>query len=536
MAFSGLFIHSLLIELNQLLQGGRISKISEPFNDTVVFTVRSLGKNYSLLFSANPNSARIQITNQNLQNPITAPNFLMTLRRYLSNGKILSINQIGADRIVYLLIQNTNDFGDFVEYKLFLEIIGSKTNIILVDYKNKIIDVLKRGSIEDERALLPGLTYEEPVSNKINPFEIQKPIDINSLEGFNKKDVTYADKIGLDKFLKGFNNPKPTYDDAQKDYFAWDYVDGRIFSDFSSLLDQYYQVSQKNVDNSDSQRKELLKIVRNEIKKNNRKLSNLEHDLEKSKNADQFRIYGEILTTYLNQVPNNVDSISLPNFYDDMKEIAIPLDVKLTNNQNAQKYFKQYTKLKNSWNHILEQQEITNQNINYLSELEFQIENTSKNELEQIAQEMQKSGLIKTNKNKFSNKPLKAAPEKFLSSDGTLIEVGKNNLQNEQLSIKNSNRKDIWLHVKDIPGAHVIIRSQNPSQETILEAAKLAAFFSKAKNSSKVPVDYLPAGKLKKPSGSRPGFVTFTGQTTIIVDPEVENVERLRQNLREKVR
>ena len=265
-------------------------------------------------------------------------------------------------------------------------------------------------------------------------------------------------------------------------------------------------------------------MIKNELKKDRRKVKKLNKELDDASKADQYRIRGEILTTYLGKLKPGMDSITLPNFYDDNKPLKISLSPELSPSRNAQKYFTKYDKLKASVVHVNEQLKLANAEIDYFENIQNQIELASPADIQEIRLELQEEGYIKRkHKGKKQRKVRASKPEQFHTSDGTTVLVGKNNLQNDRLSFKTANKNEIWLHVKDIPGSHVVIRDTNPSDETILEAAQLAAYFSKGRDSDNVPVDYLPVKRLRKPNGAKPGFVTFTGQKTLRVTPKKLN-------------
>ncbi|MCF6515055.1 DUF814 domain-containing protein [Lactobacillus sp. S2-2] len=566
MAFDGSFTHAITKELNEKLKNSRISKISNPYDNELILTIRSNKKNVNLLLSANPNFARIQLSNYSFSNPLTPSNFVTTLRKKISGSFIKEIHQVDNDRIVHIHLNSRNEIGDEEELILIIEIMARHSNIILVNKKdNSIIDSIKRiGSDQNRyRLLLPGATYiNPPKQNLINPFEIT---DFEPIINLNKKypnenvlatnlnsylqGLSYETSLALAKFIHKdlnvekqvinffdkFNNPTPTIfiNEKEKLSFSPFYYYGDIknnsYNDLSEMLDDYFEqkVKTERVKEKGSQ---IIKVVKNEISKNKKKIKKLEKTLEQSKNADIFRIKGEILTTYLGQVNPGMKSIKLPNFYDNLNDIEIKLDETLSPSSNAQKYFKLYQKNKNASKYVINQIDISNKELDYFENIKDQVEIANPKDLDDIKNELISQKYIKKNqKSKKINSKIKLnKPEEFTSSDGTKILVGKNNLQNDKLTLKFSDKREYWLHAQNIHGSHVIIKSFEPSEETLIEAATLASYFSKAKESANVPVDYVQVKKVKKPNGSKPGFVTYEGQQTLFVTPKKEIVNNLR--------
>ena len=295
------------------------------------------------------------------------------------------------------------------------------------------------------------------------------------------------------------------------------------------MVDAYYEQKAEH-DRVLQQGGNLIHVIKNVLDKDRKKQRKLQRTLEETEKADDYRIRGEVLTTYLSQVERGMTSIELPNFYDDNRPIKITLSNQLTPSRNAQKYFAKYTKLRNAVAHVHQQMQENQEEIDYLEGIMAQIDVASPKDLADIRLELQQQGYLrkqKTNK-KGAKRQKVAKPDQFYASDGTKIWVGKNNLQNDQLTLHTAKKTDIWLHVKDIPGSHVIIDSHQPSEKTLLEAAKLAAYFSKARDSANVPVDWIEVKKIRKPNGAKPGFVVYEGQKTVAVTPDVELVDKLR--------
>lgn len=560
MTFDGLFTHAMIHELNQTLQNGRVTKISQPYPNEVILTIRANRTNYPVLLSANPRYARFQITQIPYTNPAVPTNFTMMLRKYLEGAKLLEIKQLDNDRVVYFEFLTRNELGDKLPLLLSAEIMGRYSNVILINQStNKIIDTIKHVGMDQNRyrTLLPGATYRQPpTQNKENPFEqdsntfeelIQKYPNrevladnlLKQYQGISRDNaLALADKLhssnnsvqSFNDFLAMTEDPIPTMNGNNFSIFA-DNPNDKKFTTLSEMLDVFYH-TKANRDRVQQQGGQLLHIIRKNLQRNKKKLKKLSNELKATENADEYRIKGEVLTTYLYQIKRGMTKITLPNFYDNNKEITISLSNQLSPSQNAQKYFKKYQKLKNAVTFVNEQIELTKKEVAYLEEIQTQIELATPADLNDIKTELQQEGYIKKKqqKSKHSSRVKINKPESFIASDGTEILVGKNNLQNEKLTLHTAKKTDIWLHAKNIPGSHVIIKSNNPSDETLFEAAMLAAYFSKFRSSANVPIDYVQVKNIRKPNGSKPGFVIYEGQKTLTVTPTEDFVLELRQN------
>lgn len=560
MTFDGLFTHAMIHELNQTLQNGRVTKISQPYPNEVILTIRANRTNYPVLLSANPRYARFQITQIPYTNPAVPTNFTMMLRKYLEGAKLLKIKQLDNDRVVYFEFLTRNELGDKLPLLLSAEIMGRYSNVILINQStNKIIDTIKHVGMDQNRyrTLLPGATYRQPpTQNKENPFEqdsntfeelIQKYPNrevladnlLKQYQGISRDNaLALADKLhSSNNFVQAFNDflamtedPIPTMNGNNFSIFT-DNPNDKKFTTLSEMLDVFYH-TKANRDRVQQQGGQLLHVIRKNLQRNKKKLKKLSNELKATENADEYRIKGEVLTTYLYQIKRGMTKITLPNFYDNNKEITISLSNQLSPSQNAQKYFKKYQKLKNAVTFINEQIELTKKEVAYLEEIQTQIELATPADLNDIKTELQQEGYIKKKqqKSKHSSRVKINKPESFIASDGTEILVGKNNLQNEKLTLHTAKKTDIWLHAKNIPGSHVIIKSNNPSDETLFEAAMLAAYFSKFRSSANVPIDYVQVKNIRKPNGSKPGFVIYEGQKTLTVTPTEDFVLELRQN------
>lgn len=552
-------------ELNNQLQSARVSKISQPYPNEVVLTFRSNRQNLPLLLSANPTYARAQISQIPYVNPEKPTNFTMMLRKYLGGAVLKHVTQLDNDRVMNFAFSSRNELGDEIELTLIIEIMARHSNVILIDRSTMtVLDAIKHvGSDQNRyRTLLPGSTYiNPPAQDLINPFELNTDGLNNMLSQFPNEDVlakelqhTYQG-LGTDTakalakklhepgdatqnfaaFFSGFDHPQPTLSELANNktqFSAFPYVESehnQNFDSLSALLDFYFQ-DKVEKDRVQQQGSTLIHVVNNELKKNRNKVKKLNKTLLETESADDYRIKGEILTTYLSQVERGMTEITLPNFYDDEKPLKISLSNQISPSQNAQKFFKKYNKLQTAVKFVNEQLSETKQEIAYLESVMSQIELAKPGDLVEIRLELEEGGYLRHHEKgqkKKVRKPKVAKPDQFTASDGTAIEVGKNNLQNDQLTLKTAKKTDIWLHVKDIPGSHVIIHDSDPSEQTLLEAANLAAYFSKGRQSSTVPVDYIHVKKIRKPNGAKPGFVVYEGQKTVFVTPDEHLVEQL---------
>ncbi|MCT0020164.1 NFACT family protein [Weissella cibaria] len=563
MSFDGLFTHAMVRELNETLAGGRIMKIHQPYPNEIFLVIRNNRTNYPVLLSAHPSFARAQISRIKYANPQTAPNFAMMLRKHLEGAQLLRVEQVANDRMIKFTTSGRNELGDEEKTSLILEMMGRHSNLFLIDEPTqRILDLIKHVPADQNRVrtLMPGGTYVmPPKQDVINPYEsldglanliLDNP-DVNDLakgiqttfQGFARDSAQElaavlqqsGDAMKLaQNWFERFDQPEPRLISTEKGVnftpFEWLTVQGNVltYPTLSEMLDAYFAEKSER-DRVQQQAAIVLRVVRNELKKNKTKIKKQQAELDAADNADEFKVKGELLTTYMHQVERGMTEIELPNYYDDNKPLKIALSNQIGPSQNAQKYFTKYNKLKTSVKYLNEQIAMAQEEVDYFENLLAQIDIASPKDIEEIRQELIQEGYMRV-QSKKKQKPQVSQPEKFYATDGTLIEVGKNNLQNERLSMKTAAKSDIWLHTKDIPGSHVIIHDANPSDDTLLEGAMLAAYFSKARDSANVPVDYLPVRRLRKPNGSKPGFVIFEGQTTMAVTPDFALVQRLRQN------
>jgi len=548
MSFDGFFLHHMTDELRQQLLYGRIQKINQPFNQELVLQIRSNRQNHKLLLSAHPVFSRIQLTRTAFENPVVPTTFIMVMRKYLQGATIENISQIENDRILEISVSNKNEIGDNVAATLIIEIMGKHSNIILMDKASgNIIEAIKHVGFSQNsyRTILPGSSYvTPPQTDKRNPFTIsdEKLFEILHTEDLSARSLqnlfqglghdTAAElsrRLTNDK-LKTFraffaNSTQATL--TSKSFTPILFADSqKEFPSLSQLLDAFYQDKAER-DRVNQQASELIHRVENELEKNRKKLTKQEQELVATENAEEFRQKGELLTTFLHQVPNNQDQVELDNYYTSEK-ITIVLDKALTPNQNAQRYFKKYQKLKEAVKHLTGLIEETKETIQYLESVETALSQANLTEITEIREELIQTGFIRRRQREKIQKRKK--PEKYLSTDGqTIILVGRNNLQNDELTFKMAKKEDLWFHAKDIPGSHVVITGNlHPSDDVKTDAAELAAYFSKARLSNLVQVDMIEVKKLNKPTGGKPGFVTYTGQKTLRVTPDEAKIKSMK--------
>ena len=551
MSFDGFFLHHMVEELRRELVNGRIQKINQPFEQELVLQIRSNRQSHRLLLSAHPVFGRIQLTQTTFENPAQPSTFIMVLRKYLQGALIESIEQVENDRIVEMTVSNKNEIGDHIQATLIIEIMGKHSNILLVDKSShKILEVIKHIGFSQNsyRTLLPGSTYIAPPSTEsLNPFTIkdEKLFEIlqtqettaknlqSLFQGLGRDTANELEKILVSDKLATFRNffhqeTKPFLTETSFSPVPFANQVEEPFANLSDLLDTYYKDKAER-DRVKQQASELIRRVENELQKNRHKLKKQEKELLATDNAEEFRQKGELLTTFLHQVPNDQDKVILDNYYTNLP-ITIALDKALTPNQNAQRYFKRYQKLKEAVKYLTDLIEETKATILYLESVETVLNQAGLEEIAEIREELIQTGFIRRRQREKIQKRKK--PEQYLASDGkTIIYVGRNNLQNEELTFKMARKEELWFHAKDIPGSHVVISGNlDPSDEVKTDAAELAAYFSQGRLSNLVQVDMIEVKKLNKPTGGKPGFVTYTGQKTLRVTPDPEKIASMKKS------
>ncbi|MGG4219650.1 NFACT RNA binding domain-containing protein [Paenibacillus jamilae] len=575
MALDGIVTRAIVHEL-QTIRGGRINKIHQPNERDIVLNLRAQGGSVKLLLSANPTFPRVHFTEQSFLNPTEAPMFCMLLRKHCEGGIIEKITQVGMERIIHMDIRQRDELGDISFKRIIIEVMGRHSNIILLDPETgMMLDGIHHvtPSISSYRVVMPGFQYTEPPEqNKLNPLEVDETAFISSYQAaleaeeapkrwivntFTGLSPLIAEEIltrasneeaSGDKGLRLWRTFSGIMNDVRDHRFqpvsGLDAQDKVIFSAIPLTLIQgerkeYATISEcmedffgekAERDTVKQKVSDLLRFLQNERSKNVKKLDHLHQDLAEAEDADQFRIYGELLFASLHEVKKGDKEVTLTNFYDEEQgAITIPLDPLLNPSDNAQRYFKKYNKYKNSLAVIDGQLEKTHEEIRYMDNLLQQLAHASINDIEEIREELVQQGYLRDRAKKGKKKKKNDRPtlHVYTSSEGIELLVGKNNLQNEYVTNRLAGPNDTWLHTKDIPGSHVVIRAEKFGDATLEEAAQLAAYFSQAKQSSSVPVDATLIRHVRKPSGAKPGFVIYDHQRTLFITPDEELVKKL---------
>lgn len=562
MAFDGLFTTAMVNEL-QVLEAGRISRIHQPNEHEVLFSIRAQRQNFRLLVSIHPSYSRVHFTEEAITNPPEPTMFCMVLRKHLEGGFITAVEQYETDRIITISIRSKNEIGDDIERKLYIEIMGRHSNMILVDpTREMIIDSLKHlpASVNSYRTVLPGQPYiPAPPQDKVDPFTVNKvhflellpSIEtgrdfVRKFSGFspiNGEELLHRLQIAgtqdsydvFQSFLASFNTEQAHPNIAEKEKrivfsaATLSHADKKIaeFKTVSELLDKVY-FERAERERVKSQASDLERWLLNEISKLKAKVKKLEREQQSAEKLDTFQLYGELLTANGYAIQKGQTEAIVENYYEQGTTVTIPLDPRKTAIENAQRFFLRYSKAKNALIMIAEQLQLAAEDIAYFEMIHQQVLQASPDDIAEIREELAELGYMKARRTKKHTKKKKPAPETFISSTGIRISVGKNNKQNDYLTFKASARSDIWLHTKDIPGSHVVIHHNTPDEETLHEAAMLSAYFSKARESSAVPVDYTEVRQVKKPNGSKPGFVIYFEQKTLFVTPNEDLVRKLK--------
>ena len=567
MALDGIYLYSLVQDLKKSITNSKIDKINQPEKDEIILTLRKDRKNVKLLISASSKYPRIHLTNITKTNPLQAPMFTMVLRKYLIGGKIIDVEQIDGDRLINIYIEATDELGFNSIYILIIEIMGRHSNISLVRQRdNKVMECIKHigADVNSYRILYPGVTYKyPPISKKLNPFNFTKEDLDNYLNSNNIVfDMNYFSSIftGISKslshhfyeeYIKDYNDNtsdnictfinniiselsnSPKYsiyldkDGNFIDLFSLDVktlnneFESVSFADPHTMMDKYY-IEKDKQERIKSRSINIQKLLMTNIDRCLKKAEKLNNLLKKCESKDDYKIKGDLLTSYIYTIKQGDKFIELLNFYSENEEyMTIALDPNKSPSENVQSYYKKYNKLKKSEESSLEQLEKNEEELQYLYSVLTNIQNCeSYIEIDDIKNELISTGYIRTRKSSKQDKKAKTSkPLHFISSDGIDIYVGKNNIQNDYLSLKFANKNYMWLHTKNIPGSHVIICATQIPDNTLIQAAALAAFYSKAQTSSKVPVDYTLVKNLKKPAGSKPGMVIYHTNYTLYAEP-----------------
>ncbi|WP_337032883.1 Rqc2 family fibronectin-binding protein [Paenibacillus illinoisensis] len=574
MALDGIVTRAIVHEL-QGCKGGRISKIHQPNGHDVVLTLRAQRGNSKLLISASPTYPRVHFTEKTFLNPTEAPMFCMLLRKHCEGAIIEEIRQIGMERIIHIDVRQRDELGDVSVKRIIIELMGRHSNIVLLDpVTGTILDGIHHvtPSISSYRVIMPGFSYTAPPEqHKVNPLEVNSA---EFLKGYSETEEDAARWLvnsfsGLSPLIAGEIAAQASNSDngdaSAEANALWNAFDSvmepvrennytpitglnakgkmifsavrlqsiqdaeKTYDTMSKCMEDYYGDKAER-DTVKQKVSDLLRFLQNERSKNVKKLDNLNKDLLEADDAEKYRLWGELLFASLHQISKGDKSVELVNFYDeDQATITIALDPLLTPSDNAQRYFKRYNKYKNSLAVIHEQLGKTKDEIVYLDNLLQQLSIASMNDIEEIREELVQQGYLRDRNKKGKKKKKNDRPtvHQFTSTEGIDILVGKNNLQNEYVTNRLASANDTWLHTKDIPGSHVVIRSTDFGEATLEEAAQLAAYFSQAKESSSVPVDYTFIRHVRKPSGAKPGFVIYDHQKTLFVTPNEELVKSL---------
>ncbi|MDW8799606.1 NFACT RNA binding domain-containing protein [Clostridium sp. A1-XYC3] len=575
MALDGIFIHSIIEELKRCLINGRVDKINQPEKDEIILSIKNERKTYKLLISSSSVYPKIHLTKIAKQNPMQPPMFCMVLRKHLNTGRIVNIRQLGTDRVVFIDFESSDELGFNSIYTLIIEIMGKHSNISLVRERDNVtMDSIKHitPEINTVRSLYPGIKYTFPPSSpKLNPFNYTKEdfisyikennlrLDnnffskiftgvssqfskeilyrLNTVDAFTEENLDFIfefskeifNKIESNQFFFGSYSIEGIIKDfyCEKLNYLKDYT-VKVFSSPSELLEDFYYEKDK-ADRLNNKSADLQKLVNINLDRCYKKVHILEDTLKDCQNKDKYKLYGELLTANIYSLKKGDTSASVQNYYsEDLECITIKLDKDKTPTDNIQHYFKKYNKFKKAEESAKVQLELTEQEIDYLSSVLTNIKNAEDYEsIEEIKRELMETSYIKFKKTS-NKKPKPSKPMKFISSDGIEIYVGKNNFQNDYLTLKFADKRDLWMHTKNIPGSHVIVKNfGNIPNRTLEEAALLAAFYSKAKDSTKVPVDYTEIKNVHKPSGSKPGMVIYYTNKTIYVNPEKPQLEQI---------
>ncbi len=575
MAFDGITVAALARELKETLTQGRIAKIAQPEADELLLTIKTPKGQQRLYLSASASLPLIYLTDENKPSPMTAPNFCMLLRKHIGNGRITDVAQPGLERIIHLKIEHLDELGDPCRKTLIVEIMGKHSNIIFCDDKGRIIDSIKHVSAQmsSVREVLPGRTYfipdtmskEDPLTADQSQFIqtlVSKPVplekaiytgftglgpaiarEICALSGVDP-DVTPRE-LSQDVLIHLFRQFSYYMDDVRSGSFhPAIYYDGLMPKDFSVLpmthygdytrkefpsvsmmLSSYYsarntltRIRQKSVD--------LRHIVHTALERNRKKYDLQFRQLKDTEGRDRYRVYGELINTYGYSLPGNAKELKALNYYDG-KEITIPLDPAQTPQENAQRYFARYNKLKRTYEALNDLIQETAEEIRYLESVENALEIAeNEDDLSQIKEELAESGFIRhrpgRRKARGASRPLH-----YISSDGYHMYVGKNNVQNEELTFSFASGNDWWFHAKGAPGSHVIVKTNGDElpDRTFEEASRLAAYYSKNRGSDKVEVDYVEKKHVKKPNGAKPGFVVYYTNYSLVIDSDISQIK-----------
>ena len=577
MAFDGITIANIVHELNRNLLDGRINKIAQPETDELLLTIKTPGGQRRLSISASASLPLIYLTEGNKPSPMTAPNFCMLLRKHINNGRITKIWQPKLERIIHFEIEHLDELGDLCKKELIVEIMGKHSNIIFCNEDGTIIDSIKHVSsqMSSVREVLPGRTYfipdtmekSDPLSVSFAEFQrvlTEKPMPLakavyTSFTGISPvvaEEICYLSRIDssltprelsedllthlyrqftlyFEEVSAGHFSPAIYYHGAEPKEFSalplthFSQYIRKEYDSISRLLEDYYaekntltRIRQKSVD--------LRRVVQTALERNRKKYDLQAKQLRDTENREKFKVYGELIHTYGYNLEPGAKKLEALNYYTN-EMITIPLDSTKTPQENALKYFEKYNKQKRTFEALTSLIEETRDDISYLESVSNALDIAlSEDDLTQIKEELIESGYIRR---KFTKKKVKitSKPFHYLSSDGYHIYVGKNNLQNEELTFHFASGNDWWFHAKGIPGSHVIVKTNGEElpDRTFEEAGKLAAYYSKNRGSEKIEIDYIEKKHVKKPKGGKPGFVVYYTNYSLMIDSDISQIKQL---------
>ncbi|EGQ4483455.1 fibronectin-binding domain-containing protein [Staphylococcus pseudintermedius] len=563
MAFDGMFTKKMVEDL-QFLVSGRIHKINQPENDTIIMVIRQQRQNHQLLLSIHPNFARIHLTTKKYDNPFEPPMFARVFRKHLEGGRILAIRQIGNDRRIEMDVESKDEIGDTIHRTVILEIMGKHSNLILVNEERKILEGFKHltPNTNQFRTVMPGFQYEvPPTQHKQNPYaytgaQVLQHIDFNAgkidrqllqtFEGFSPlitKEITSRRHFMTTQTLpEAFDEvmaetkatPQPVFhknhETGKEDFYFMKlhqfYDDCVTYDSLHELLDRFYDARGER-ERVKQRANDLVKLVQQLLQKYQNKLSKLVDEQAGTEEKENQQLYGELITANIYQLKPGARQLETMNYYTG-ENVTIPLNPQKSPAENAQYYYKQYNRMKTRERELTHQITLTEENIAYFENIEQQLSHIQVHEIDDIREELAEQGFIKQKKQQKKKKQQKIQLQSYVSTDGDTILVGKNNKQNDYLTNKRAQKSHLWFHTKDIPGSHVVILNDVPSDKTIEEAAMIAAYFSKAGQSGQIPVDYTTIRNVHKPSGSKPGFVTYDNQKTLYATPDYDMIRRLK--------
>ncbi len=542
MAFDGLVLQQLVKQM-QLLVPGKINKIQQVSDNEILFTIRANNKNHKMMISAHSTYNRMHLSERTYTTPDAPNNFIMVLRKHISGAIIKDMQQVGLDRVVKFTLEARNELGDIHTLCMYVELMGKYANIILVNEENKVIDALKRiPPFENNvRTIHPGASFVAVSAheNKQDPYHYttlsMEESFTQQFHGFSpllSVEVHYRLKQNEDfaSIMQEIANSQSlfVYEKDGKEYFhviALTHLqtNGRQYPLQEAMDTLYYEKEEKV--RIKEQNGDLFKIARQELKKHNTKLKKLEKTLSEAYDLDDYRMYGDLLYAYAYQFPTKQKEVCVPSF-EDGEMITIALDEKFDVKTNAKKYYQKYQKAKTAQIEVAKQIELTKENIAYFEIIEAQLEQANFLDAVEIREELIANGWIRK-KQKYPSKKKKHIPNFVtLLIDDTYVYVGKNNIQNDYITFKQSRKDHTWFHSKDIHGSHVVVASEEPNEKIIRIAAMFAAYYSKARHSSSVPVNYCLIRQLRKPNKAALGFVTLTNYKTIYIDPVEEEIKQ----------